>query len=145
MKLHIILSACALIALTSLCACDNSTELNIETVGDTMAYNLTTLQVKAGSTVKLTLKNDATSPAMQHDWVLVQPGKEQAIALAGITAGPGKDYIPDSADIIAHTKLTKPGESDTITFTAPAKAGDYPYHCTFPGHYPLMKGTLTVQ
>lgn len=144
MKLHILLSACALVALTALSSCDSTTELNIETVGDTMAYNQTTLQAKAGGTVKLTLKNNATSPAMQHDWVLVKPGKEQAISLAGITAGPGKDYIPDSPDIIAHTKLTKPGESDTITFTAPA-AGDYTYICTFPGHYPLMKGTLKVE
>ena len=144
MKMRLFVTACALTALSVLSACDNTTELNIETVGDTMAYNTTNLEAKAGSTVKLTLKNNATSPAMQHDWVLVQPGSEQEVSLAGITAGAAKDFIPESPKIIAHTKLTKPGETDTVTFTAPATAGDYPFICTFPGHYPMMKGVLKV-
>jgi azurin len=143
MKLRILMTACALAALSVFSACNSTTELNIETVGDTMAYNTTTLEAKAGSTVKLTLKNNATSPAMQHNWILVKPGSEQEVSLAGITAGAAKGYIPDNANIIAHTKLTKPGESDTITFTAPA-AGEYPYLCSFPGHYPMMKGVLKV-
>jgi azurin len=144
MKLRLLVTACALVTLSAFSACDSTTELNVETVGDTMAYNVTSLEAKAGSTVKLTLKNNATSPAMQHDWILVQPGKDQEVALAGITAGAAKDYLPDSPSIIAHTKLTKPGESDTITFTAPATPGDYPYICSYPGHYPMMKGTLKV-
>jgi azurin len=144
MKTRIFVTACALTALSMFSACDNTTELNLETVGDTMAYNTTTLEAKAGSTVKLTLKNNATSPAMQHDFVLVKPGSEQEVSLAGITAGAAKDFIPENANILAHTKLTKPGESDTVTFTAPATAGDYPYICTFPGHYPMMKGVLKV-
>jgi azurin len=144
MKMRIFAAACALTALSMFAACNNETELNIETVGDTMAYNTTNLEAKAGSTVKLTLTNKATSPAMQHDWVLVKPGSEQEVSLAGITAGAAKDFIPDNANIIAHTKLTKPGETDTVTFTAPATAGDYPFICTFPGHYPMMKGVLKV-
>jgi azurin len=30
-----------------------------------------------------------------------------------------------------------------VTFTAPA-AGDYPYICTFPGHYMTMRGVMHV-
>jgi len=39
--------------------------------------------------------------------------------------------------------LVEPGTSGETTFTAPA-AGTYPYICTFPGHYLMMKGVLTV-
>ncbi|MDE0837988.1 MAG: plastocyanin/azurin family copper-binding protein [Kiritimatiellae bacterium] len=37
-----------------------------------------------------------------------------------------------------------PGEEDVVTFTAPA-AGTYNYLCTFPGHYAVMNGVMTVK
>lgn len=135
----------ALSVLTLFPGCDSSTELSLATVGDTMAYDKTTLEAKAGSKVTLTLKNNGTSAAMQHDFVLTLPGADQEVMVQSLQAGPSKDYIADSPKILAKTKLLKPGESDTITFTAPATAGDYPYLCTFPGHYPMMKGVLKVQ
>src|SRR3954464_2337433 len=104
--------------LLSLSAC-NSNTIEISSVGETMAYDKTILEAKAGETVKLTLRNVATSPAMVHDWVLVRPGKLEAIGIAAIAAGAAKDYLPDSPDILAHTHLVKPGESDTIEFKAP--------------------------
>ena len=32
-----------------------------------------------------------------------------------------------------------------ITFTAPAAPGSYPYICTFPGHWRIMRGVLVVE
>ncbi len=141
-NIPLILSAFAALALQ---ACDSKTELEIASVGDTMAYDKSTLEAKAGATVTLTLKNNGTTPAMQHDWVLVKPGTEQEVDNASMAAGPSKNYLAESPNILAHTKLVQPGGSDTITFTAPSVAGDYPYICTYPGHYPLMKGVLKVQ
>ena len=46
--------------------------------------------------------------------------------------------------MVAHTKLLGGGESDEITFTAPA-AGEYPFICTFPGHFAIMQGVMTVK
>ena len=57
-------------------------------------------------------------------------------------------FIPadKKADIIAHTELAGAGETVEVTFKVPAAAGDYPYICSFPGHYQAgMKGTLTVK
>ncbi len=59
-----------------------------------------------------------------------------------------QNYIaPDFAkDVIAATKLLGPGESDTITFTAPYVPGDYVFLCAFPGHYAGgMHGLMTVK
>ena len=143
-RMRLIQSLFVTLAVVGTSACESKTELELGSVGDTMAYDKTLLEAKAGSTVTLTLKNNGTSPAMQHDWLLVKPGTEQEVDNTSMAAGPAKNYIADSPNILAHTKLLKPGESDTITFTAPATAGDYPYLCTFPGHYPLMKGVLRV-
>jgi len=65
---------------------------------------------------------------------------------AGETAGVTADYIPDDTRIIARTAgLLKGGQSETVTFTAPA-AGTYVYLCTFPGHFEEgMKGVLRVK
>ena len=47
---------------------------------------------------------------------------------------------------LAHTTLAGPGESVEVIIKVPAKAGNYPYLCSFPGHFALgMKGTLVVK
>src|SRR6185369_12437896 len=42
------------------------------------------------------------------------------------------------------TKLVSPGQATQLVFTAPADPGDYPFVCTFPGHWRRMVGTLAV-
>jgi azurin len=116
--------------------------LDIGSKGEELMYDKDKLQAPAGSKITLNFKNNST--ALSHNWALVKPGTADSVAAAGITAGEAKGYIPDDPNIIAHTQLTKPGQTDTITFDAPA-AGDYPYICTFPGHSVLMKGTLTIK
>lgn len=117
-------------------------EIHLETVGETMAYDKTTLTVPAGKKVHLTLKNNGHNALMPHNWVLVKTGTEADVALAGVDK---KDdgYMVEGPNVLAHTPLVQPQQSGEITFTAPA-AGDYPYICTVPGHYMLMKGVLTV-
>jgi azurin len=127
-------------------AANNPTQLdttqNIGSVGETMAYDKSDLTVKSGADITLNFKNNSST--LQHNWVLVKPGTENDVGLAGIKAGLKKSFIPDdatAADIIAHTKLVEPGQSDSVTFKAPA-AGDYPYICTNAGHHTVMKGVL---
>jgi azurin len=139
----VMMTALAAVAFSSACG-KGTAELNIASVGDTMAYDQTSLTVKSGQKVHLVLTNRATSPAMKHNWVLVQPGKEADVATAGMTAGESAGYVPaGNANVIANTPLSQPGGQVEATFTAPA-AGSYPYICTFPGHYTTMHGTLTV-
>jgi len=113
---------------------------------DQMRYSATRIEVK-GLKLKLELKNAGTLPkeAMGHDFVLLKSGSDiTAFAAKAMSAKP-TDYIPaDAAEMIAHTKLLGPGESDTIEITLPA-AGTYPYLCTFPGHVGLMNGQLVAE
>ena len=85
-------------------------------------------------------------------------GKNLVVLKKGITAvafgqkalGAGANAtnaLPKSlmGDVIAATKLLGPAESETIEFTAPKEPGSYEYVCTFPGHFALMRGTMTVK
>ena len=46
---------------------------------------------------------------------------------------------------MVYTDVVNPGEKFTIYFKAPATKGNYPFVCTFPGHWMVMNGTLLVQ
>jgi azurin len=118
-------------------------ELEIASVGDTMFYDKKTLTVPTGAHVHLTLKNNGKLAVMQHNWVLVKKGTEAKVALAGMEKAPDAGYVVPSDDVLAYTPLAQPQTTAEVTFTAPAP-GDYPYICTFPGHYVVMKGVLTV-
>jgi azurin len=113
-----------------------------------MKFDKATLEVKAGAKVMLLFKNDKCP--LQHNFILVNPGKMNDIgALADkMLTDPqamAKHYTPESPEIIAHgSKLVGIGQSDLIEFTAPAAPGEYPYLCTFPGHWRLMNGVLKV-
>ncbi len=116
-----------------------------------LGYDKTDLSVKAGQKVKLTLNNTGSIAPQPHNFLLMKPGKDQAVgaqanAMMTDPQAMAKSYIPDASkdDIIANTKLVQPNGTETIEFTAPAEAGDYPFMCTFPGHWLLMKGVMHV-
>jgi azurin len=116
-------------------------ELQIASVANTMAYDKTKLTVKAGDPVHLVLTNHSTMAILPHNWVLVKPGAEAAVALGGLPKGEEGGYITPGPDVLAFTPLAGPGKTTEVTFTAPP-AGRYPYVCTVPGHYMMMKGIL---
>ncbi len=116
-----------------------------------LGYDKTELSVTAGQKVKLTLNNTGSIAPQPHNFLLLKPGKLDAVgalanAMLADPQGMAKSYIPDAAkaDIVVNTKLVQPNQSETIEFTAPAEAGDYPYMCTFPGHWMLMRGVMHV-
>ena len=110
-----------------------------------MTFDKKELSVPAGAEVHLTFKNNATSSVLGHNWVLVSPGTEASVAAAGLKLGETAGYLDvRDHDVLANTSLAKPGETTDVTFTAPDQPGKYPYICSFPGHYMMMKGVLTV-
>ncbi len=120
-------------------------ELQIASLANTMTFDKKELTAPAGAEVHLTFKNNATSSVLAHNWVLVNQGTEASVAAAGLKLGESAGYTDvRDKDVLANTPLAKPGESTEVTFTAPETPGKYPYICTFPGHYMMMKGVFTV-
>ncbi|MEM6639469.1 MAG: azurin [Pseudomonadota bacterium] len=117
-------------------------------VGDALAYNTTAISTKAScGTVTVTLKHTGAMAAnmMGHNFVLTKPGDFDAVTGAAITAGPDKNYVPDSDKVLASTKLIGGGESTSVEVNVEKLgAGEYTFFCSFPGHWAIMKGTFTV-
>ena len=121
------------------------------TGNDTMQFDVKNFETKAGTKIKLTLKNVGKVPkiAMGHNLVVLKKGIT-AVAFGQKALGAGANAtnaLPKSlmGDVIAATKLLGPAESETIEFTAPKEPGSYEYVCTFPGHFALMRGTMKVK
>jgi len=114
-------------------------------------YDIKEFTVKPGQKVKLTLINPADSVTRQpHNVIIVKPGKKDVVGMAANNgmADPTflttKQAVPDSPEILHHSKLVQAGQQDTIEFTAPTEVGDYPYLCTYPGHWAIMNGVMKV-
>lgn len=150
----------ALIALVAITGCGKKKEapapeargpVTFEITGnDVMKFNLTRLEVKAGEQVTLIFTNIGSMPkaAMAHNWTLLNLGVDPAAFDQAAVAAVSTEYFPEKLadEVIAHTKLLGPRQSDQITFTAPSKPGNYDYLCTFPGHFQAgMKGVLVVE
>ena len=120
------------------------------TGGDDMKYSLTSIAAKPGETLHIVLKTTGTIPkiAMAHNFIALKAGVDAAKFSQDAMTARDTDYVPAArkADILASTGLAGPGETVEVTFKVPAKAGSYPYICTFPGHFAAgMKGDIVVK
>lgn len=112
---------------------------------DNMMYDKKTIEVKYGKNIMLTLnhKGKIGKEFMGHNFVLLKKGVNVDEFAKKATLAKSNDYIPNSDETIAFTKMLGGGESTTISFMAP-EAGTYTYICSFPGHYMIMRGELIV-
>lgn len=117
---------------------------------DNMRYAPSTIRVKAGEKVVVSLKSVSALPkmAMAHNFVLLKAGTDQqAFATASATARETDFIAPKlKAQVLAATPLAGGGETVTTEFTAPTAPGKYAFICTFPGHFQSgMVGVLIVE
>jgi|694.fasta_scaffold70183_2 azurin len=109
-----------------------------------LKYNVSTLDVKAGSKVRLIFNNNDD---MTHNVVIVAPGTADEVGKLALDLGlkgPDMNYVPVSAKVLFHTGLLQPNGSESIYFIAPTKPGEYTFVCTYPGHAAVMRGILKV-
>jgi len=109
-----------------------------------LKYDVTEIQAKAGEPLTIKFSNPDIMP---HNFVIVKAGTEQKVAQAAMALGADgmkKGYIPESEDVIAHSKLLNKGQAEDVTVKFD-KAGEYPFICTFPGHSVIMKGKIIVK
>lgn len=120
--------------------------INIRSVKEEMKFDKKEFTVKAGKPVVLVFENP---DAMQHNIVI---GKQKSMEIIGNASdkmitqkdAAEKGYVPAIPQVLAATPLVNPNETYRLKFTAPTDPGNYPYVCTFPGHWRLMFGTMKV-
>jgi len=120
---------------------------------DKMRYDFTAFDASPGQKVSVTFKNIGTTPkfSMGHNFVLldrtINIGNIQSAFLDKASSEASHDYVPPGAkEVLAHSKLLGPGETEVVTFNAPYIPGEYLYVCSFPGHYSQgTKGIMTVK
>ena len=124
------------------------TVILLRTLMDQTRYDKRLIVVETGKRVEIVLENQDFMP---HNLVIAVPGAREEIGLAAdgmpTPARPdsqGRYYIPASPKVLYATKLLEPGQTEKLNFEAPAEPGDYPYLCTFNGHWRRMYGHLLV-
>jgi putative membrane-bound dehydrogenase-like protein len=120
--------------------------VKIKAIREEMKFDITEFTAVAGKTVEIVFENP---DAMQHNIVVGKPKSTNIIGTAAdkmITAKDGaeKNYVPAIPQVIAASPLVNPGQTYRLRFVVPDVAGDYPYVCTFPGHWRLMTGVMKV-
>jgi putative membrane-bound dehydrogenase-like protein len=111
-----------------------------------MTYSVSSITAKPGDAIRITLTNNGD---VQHNVVLIRPGSidtvgAQVEAMAKVPNAEERSYLPPTPDILFWMKLVETGQTGVLTFYAPAQPGEYPFLCTFPGHWQTMRGVLHV-
>ena len=118
----------------------------IEVVPDLMKYDTDTFTVAPGEKIVLELDN---LDGMQHNLLIVKPGTLDKVGAAADAMlidpqAADKQYKPEIPEVLFATDMLDPGELFSLKFTAPTTPGDYPFVCTFPGHWRMMNGIMRV-
>jgi azurin len=120
------------------------------TAGDDMKFSVPTIEARRGEVIRVRLVAVGTAhrSTMSHNFVLLKAGTNQISFTEAAAKSVATDYIPSSMKtaVVAATILISNGESAEIVFKVPAAAGNYPYMCTFPGHFAAgARGKLIVK
>jgi azurin len=124
---------------------NEGTKVTVKVLPGLIKFETTRFDVTAGAPVELTFLNDCVMP---HNLVILKPDAEPSVIAAVNTMGlegMEKHFVPSVPGIVAATKLLAPTKKEVLSFTAPNQEGDYPYVCTFPGHWFTMRGTMRVR
>lgn len=125
---------------------DQERVITMKTIQNEMKYDLCEFVVKAGETVSLVFENN---DFMQHNLLILAEGSLEKVGAAADKMaqdpnGADRNYIPRMPEVLQATALVNPNEKVVLRFTAPDKPGEYPYICTFPGHWRIMQGIMKV-
>lgn len=118
----------------------------IQSVEFQLIFDQIEFSVKAGANVELIFRNIDEMP---HNLLIAKPGKletvgEAADRMAGSPDAGKLQFVPQIPEVLYATRLLMIDEADTLRFLAPTKPGDYPYVCTYPGHWRIMNGIMRV-
>lgn len=105
------------------------------------------LTAKAGTVLEIVFDN---IDFMQHNFLLLKPGSLDKVGAAADKLAQSPDglklaYIPQMPEVLYATPLVNPDSKYSLKFRVPDIPGKYPYICSYPGHWRIMKGVLIVE
>jgi putative heme-binding domain-containing protein len=111
-----------------------------------MQYDRNQFYVEAGKPFQLVLDN---TDIMPHNVVITSPGAYAKVGIAaelmtGDPSSSGTNYVPNMPEVLFASRLLQPGQVQQMEIVAPKTPGDYPYVCTYPGHWRRMYGVMHV-
>ncbi|MBI4582994.1 MAG: discoidin domain-containing protein [Planctomycetes bacterium] len=118
----------------------------IRPVPNLMLFDRTQIYVEAGKPVEIVFENIDIMP---HNLAITKPGALEKVGLeaekmAADPNGFARNFVPSIPEVLHATRLLQPQQTDKLSFTAPAELDDYPFVCTFPGHWRRMYGAMRV-
>ena len=130
---------------------DNLKTVRISCLPERMLFTVRNFTAKPGQPLKIVFTNpDATD----HNLLFVRDGDLEEVGLAANDmardpANANSDFIPREKKhlILQSSPMIGPTRKNRIhvmRFEAPTEPGVYPYVCTFPGHWVIMKGEMVV-
>ncbi|MBD3626767.1 PVC-type heme-binding CxxCH protein [Cyclobacterium sp.] len=120
--------------------------INLGTLPGKMLFDKEVFEVPAGKTVSILFDNKDQMP---HNVLILEPGAIEKVGvaadnMASLDDGYEKNFIPEMKEVLFFTPLVNSNQAYQLDFTAPDTPGDYPFICTFPGHWRTMRGIMKV-
>ena len=115
-----------------------------------MMFNKKTINLDSScSDTTLTFNHTGKLPANAggHNVVIIETSSfDSVISKIDMKLGEESGYLPNTPEVLAKTGIIGGGEKITIKIKTSKfkKGGDYTFLCSFPGHYSIMKGRVSV-
>ena len=122
--------------------------IEISCIPERLLFTKEEFTVKAGKPVRFHFSNPDVT---EHNLLILDQGTpiqeigDAANQMATDPEAAKKGFIPNDKRILHATKLLKKDTIQTLRFMAPKKPGKYPFLCSYPGHWTIMKGVMIVK
>ena len=122
-------------------------EIHLTAVPAKMIFDKSLITIAANSPVSLIFEN---ADYMAHNVVIINAREnmekvgQAAEAMANLKDGYERNFVPRIPEVLFAIPLVNAGKQFKLDFVAPGKPGDYPFICSFPGHWRTMNGIIRV-
>ncbi len=112
-----------------------------------MKFSQTTITARPGQRVEIAFDNTDDMP---HNVVIFKRGsiatyEKELYGSMNDANAQLRGFVPDSPNVLIASPLLNARESTVMAFDAPTEPGEYPFVCSFPGHWLTMRGVLRVE
>jgi azurin len=120
--------------------------IQLSTLPGKMDFDLKNFTVPADKSVEIVFSNPDDMP---HNVLILEPGSLEKVGkmadnMAQSPDGYEKNFVPDTESVLFSSPLINSNQTFTLKFVSPKEGGEFPFACTFPGHWRTMNGVMKV-